>query len=188
MSGKLASMVRPLLAEIDAVVLAMPGDALDPLIAAVAGARRIALYGQGRTGLVMQGLTMRLYHLGREAHFVGAMNAPPLGAGDLFLVNAALGDLPTGLALIASAKQVGARVAVITAVPDSPAGRAADLILHLPAQTMADDTGDAVRSSMPMGSQYEAVLFVLCEALVLRLAERLGSGFAAMRKRHANLL
>jgi 6-phospho-3-hexuloisomerase len=136
----------------------------------------------------MQGLTMRLYHLGREAHFVGAMNAPPLGAGDLFLINAALGDLPTGLALIASAKKVAARVAVITAVSDSPAGRAADLILHLPAQTMADDTGDAVRSSMPMGSQYEAVLFVLCEALVLRLAERLGIGFAAMRNRHANLL
>jgi hypothetical protein len=53
---------------------------------------------------------------------------------------------------------------------------------------MADDTGDAVRSSMPMGSQYESVLFVLCEALVLRLAERLGIGFAAMRNRHANLL
>jgi 6-phospho-3-hexuloisomerase len=116
------------------------------------------------------------------------MNAPPLGAGDLFLINAALGDLPTGLALIASAKKVAARVAVITAVPDSPAGCAADLVLHLPAQTMADDTGDAVRSSMPMGSQYEAVLFVLCEALVLRLAERLGIGFAAMRNRHANLL
>jgi hypothetical protein len=41
---------------------------------------------------------------------------------------------------------------------------------------------------MPMGSQYEAALFFLCEALVLRLAERLGVGFEAMRERHANLL
>jgi 6-phospho-3-hexuloisomerase len=188
MTGDLVAMVRPLLAEIDAVVAAMPGDALEPLVAAIAAARRVALYGQGRTGLVMQGLTMRLYHLGREAHVVGAMNAPPLGAGDLFLVNAALGDLPTGLALIASAKQAGARVAVITAVPGSPAGCAAALVLHIPAQTMANDTGAGARSSMPMGSQYEAVLFVLCEALVLRLAERLGIDFAAMRQRHANLL
>jgi hypothetical protein len=46
MSGCLALMVRPLLAEIDAVVSAMPGDALEPLIAAIAGARRIALYGR----------------------------------------------------------------------------------------------------------------------------------------------
>ncbi len=188
MSGELAAMVRPLLAEIDAVVKAMPEDALEPLVAAIIASRRLALYGQGRTGLVMQGLTMRLYHLGLEAYFVGAMNTPPLGKGDLFLVNAALGDLPTGLALIASAKQAGALVAVITAVPDSPAGRIADLVLHIPGQTMANDTGTAARSCMPMGSQYEAVLFVLCEALVLRLAERLGISFAAMRERHANLL
>jgi 6-phospho-3-hexuloisomerase len=184
----LAARARALLAEVEGVVAAMPGDALEPLVKAIAAARRIALYGQGRTGLVMQGLTMRLYHLGREAHFVGAMNAPPLGPGDLFLVNAALGDLPTGLALIASARKAGARVAVITGVADSPAGRAADTILAIPAQTMANDTGPGARSAMPMGSQYEAVLFVLCEALVLRLAERLGIGFEAMRERHANLL
>jgi 6-phospho-3-hexuloisomerase len=188
MSNDLSATIRPLLAEMEAVAAAMPEDALDKLVTAIVAARRIALYGQGRTGLVMQGLTMRLYHLGRAAHFVGAMNAPPLGPGDLFLVNAALGDLPTGLALIASARQAGARIAAITAVPDSPAGRAADLVLHIPAQTMADDTGGGARSSMPMGSQYEAVLFLICEALVLRLAERLGIAFAAMRERHANLL
>jgi 6-phospho-3-hexuloisomerase len=166
----------------------MPEDALEPLLAALLAARRIALYGQGRTGLVMQGLTMRLHHLGREAHFVGAMNAPPLGAGDLFLVNATLGDLPTALALMASARKAGARVALITAAPASPAGRAADLIVHLPAQAMGGDGARSIRSRMPMGSQYEAALFLLCEALVICLADRLGESFAAMQARHANLL
>jgi 6-phospho-3-hexuloisomerase len=188
MSADLAALSGVLLAEVEAVIGAMPGAALEPLVAALLAARRVALYGQGRTGLVMQGLAMRLYHLGRDAHWVGAMNAPPLGPGDLFLVNAALGDLPTGLALIASAKKAAARVAVITSVPDSPAGRAADVVLHIPGQTMANDTGAAARSRMPMGSQYEAVLFILCEALVLVLAERLGVSFAQMRERHANLL
>jgi 6-phospho-3-hexuloisomerase len=77
---------------------------------------------------------------------------------------------------------------VIAAMPDSPAGWAADLVLHIPAQTMANDTGTGALSSVPMGSQCEAVLFVLCEALVLRLAGRLEISFAAMRQRHANLL
>jgi hypothetical protein len=104
MSADLAALSGLLLGEVEAVIAAMPGAALEPLVTELVAARRIALYGQGRTGLVMQGLTMRLYHLGRDAHWVGAMNAPPLGPGDLFLVNAALGDLPTGLALIASAK------------------------------------------------------------------------------------
>jgi 6-phospho-3-hexuloisomerase len=188
MPHDLKRLTAPLLAEIAAVLAAMPADALEPLASEIAAAGRILLYGQGRTGLVLQGLAMRLYHLGLDAHWTGGPTAPPVGGGDLFLVNAALGDLPTGLALIASARRAGARIALITAVPESPAGHAADLVLAIPAQTMADDQGDARRSIMPMGSQYEAALFILSEALVLRLAERLGVSFAEMRGRHANLL
>lgn len=188
MAETLARRAIPLLEEVRAVLDAMPGTALDALAEALASARRVALYGQGRTGLMMQALAMRLYHLGLDAHCVGAMNAPPLASGDLFLVNAALGNLPTGLALMESARKAGAKVALITAVPDSPAGRAADVVLHLPAQTMADDLAPVARSRMPMGSQYEAALLILCEILVLQLGERLGVSFAQMRARHANLL
>ena len=77
---------------------------------------------------------------------------------------------------------------MITAVPDSPAGRVADVLLHLPAQTMADDLAPGARSAMLMGSLYELALFVVCEILVLRLAKARGLGLAALRARHANLL
>src|SRR5262249_39156450 len=146
------------------------GAEFGALAEAIVAARRVLVYGQGRTGLVMQGLTMRLYHLGLDAHQVGAMTAPPIRASDLFLVNAANGDLPTALALMESARGAGARIALITARPDSPGGRAADIILRLPAQTMANDLDLGQRSIMPMGSQYELALFVLCELLVLNLA------------------
>lgn len=136
----------------------------------------------------MPAMTMRLYHLGLDAHMVGATRTPLVGPRDLFLVNAATGDLPTGIALIDSARAVGARVAVITAVASSPAGSSADVLLHLPAQTMADDLGSGSRSIMPMGSQYELALFVVCELLVLRLARARSLDFSAMRARHANLL
>jgi 6-phospho-3-hexuloisomerase len=82
----------------------MASDALDPLAEALSDARRIVLYGQGRTGLMMQAFVMRLYHLGLDAHMVGAMTTPPVGPGDLFVVNAATGDLATGLALIGRRK------------------------------------------------------------------------------------
>jgi 6-phospho-3-hexuloisomerase len=184
----LSARAAPLLAEIGAVFARMPQDALLPLAQAIAAARRILLYGQGRTGLIMQALTMRLYHLGLDAHMAGTMTAPPLGSGDLFIVNAATGDLPTGIALMDTAKKAGARLALITARPESPAGNRADIILHLPAQTMATEPGLASSSAMPMGSQYELALFVVGELLVLELSRALGVDFAAMRKRHANLL
>lgn len=186
--SSLAEEAAPVLAEVEAVLGSMAAGALEGLTQALLEARRIVVHGQGRTGLVMQALTMRLYHLGLDAHVVGAMTTPPVGPGDLFLVNAATGDLATGLALIGSATAAGARVAVITAVPDSPAGRAADVILHLPAQTMADDLAPGARSVLPMGSQYELALFVVSEILVLHLARARGVDFAALRARHANLL
>lgn len=186
--SSLADEAAPLLAEVGEVLRRISSDALEPLAEALSDARRIVVYGQGRTGLVMQALVMRLYHLGLDAHMVGAMTTPPIGPGDLFVVNAATGDLATGLALIGAAKAAGAGVAVITAVPDSPAGRAADVLLRLPAQTLADDLAPSERSAMPMGSQYELALFVICEVLVLRLAKARGLDFASLRARHANLL
>lgn len=183
----LSESVAPLLAEIEAVFRRMPADALQPFVEAIATADRILLYGQGRTGLVMQGLTMRLYHLGLDAHWVGAMATPPLGPKGLFLVNAARADLPTALALMNSAKKAGARTALIAGVERGPAHDLADLALFLPAQTMAE-ADEAANSAMPMGSQYEAALFFLCERLVLDLVARLGTDFAAMQRRHTNML
>jgi 6-phospho-3-hexuloisomerase len=177
-----------ILDEVRAVIARMEPDALAPLARAVLGARRIALYSAGRTGLVLRGLAMRLYHLGLDAHFVGEMTVPPLGAGDLLIVNASMGDLPTGLGLLASARNASAATAVITAVPDGAASRLADLTLRVPAQTLHDDQVSAAPSILPMGSQYELALFVLAEALVLDLARALGRDFAAMRARHTNLL
>ncbi len=183
----LRPQIAPLLAEIDAVFARMPADALRPLTQSILAADRILLYGQGRTGLVMQGLTMRLHHLGLDAHWVGAMATPPLGPKGLFLVNAARADLPTALALMASARKAGARTGLIAGVERGPAHDLADLAVFLPAQTMAD-LPDDTNSAMPMGSQYEAALFFLCERLVLDLVEALKTDFAAMQRRHTNLL
>lgn len=125
-----------ILAEMRDVFAAMPGDAPADLAAEIVTARRIALYGVGRSGLAAQGFAMRLAHLGLDAQFVGQLAAPPIGAGDLFLAALAVGRLPTGDALILVARGAGARIVVITAVPASVTD--ADCVVHLPARTMAD--------------------------------------------------
>lgn len=175
---------RPIFDEVAAVLAGVPPERLDALVEGIAAARTCALYGQGRTGLVMQAFAMRLHHLGVAAHVVGAMNAPPLGPGDLFLVNAAKGDLPTGLALIASARRAGARIALFTAAVDSEAARDADHVIPIPAGM----GGAAAPSNLAMGGTYEFALLTVTELIVLRLMKRLGVTEAAMWSRHANLL
>lgn len=174
------------LGDLRKVFASLDPKAVDEAVAAIAGADKIALHGVGREGLQMRGFAMRLFHLGCQASVVGDMTTPPVGRGDLLIVSAGPGEFSTILALMGVARKSGARTLVITAQPDGAAARAADIVLFVPAQTMADDRGAAV-SVLPMGSLYEGALFLLFEQMIVALRERLGVSAEAMRANHTNL-
>jgi 6-phospho-3-hexuloisomerase len=160
--------------------------AVDRAVDEIATAKSIALYGVGREGLQIKGLAMRLFHLGRNAAVVGDMTAPHLGPGDLLIASAGPGSFSTVEALMGVARRDGARTLIVTAQPDGACARAADLVLPIPAQTMADDSGASV-SVLPMGSLYEGAQYILFEVMILMLREKLGVAPEAMRGRHTNL-
>jgi 6-phospho-3-hexuloisomerase len=172
--------------EIGEVLDRIPPETAELLCAELEAARRIACYGVGREGLMMKALCMRLMHLGLDAHVVGDMTTPPIGAGDLLVASAGPGRFSTVLALLGVAHEAGARTVVVTAQPDGEAPRQADVVIELPAQTMADDGGPST-SVLPMGSLYEAVQLIFFDVVSLRLLERLGQGPEEMRARHTNL-
>jgi 6-phospho-3-hexuloisomerase len=153
----------------------------------LAAARRIACYGVGREGLMMKALAMRLYHLGLDVHVVGDMTTPPVGSGDVLFVSAGPGAFSTVAGLAGVARGAGAEVICLTAEPDGAVPRAADRVVHLPAQTMAADQGAAATSILPMGSLFEGLMFLFFELLVLDLRDRLGISPEAMRANHTNL-
>jgi 6-phospho-3-hexuloisomerase len=66
------------------------------------------------------------------------------------------------------------------------AAKAADIVLPIPAQTMADDTGASV-SVLPMGSLFEGAQYIVFEVMILLLRDRLGVTPEAMRANHTNL-
>src|SRR6185295_12036425 len=105
------------LAEMRDAFARMPADAITRLAREIADARRVVVYGVGRTGLVLQAFAMRLMHLGLDGHFVGQLATPPIGRGDLLLAVLAVGRLPTADAHIGTATAAGARVAAISARP-----------------------------------------------------------------------
>lgn len=154
---------------------------------AIISARRIGLYGCGREGLMMRGLAMRLNHCGLDAAYVGEMDMPPLGEGDLFFASSGPGDLSTVNALSRSAKNAGARVVILTSQAGSPDASLADFMLLLPAQTMASDTGAQASTTLPMGSIFEGSMFLLFEAMVAHIAELRGETADTMRARHTNI-
>jgi 6-phospho-3-hexuloisomerase len=182
----LQAMGRRALGEIGAVIDRIPAGDIAQLCGEILAAGRIACYGVGREGLMMKALCMRLMHLGLDAHVAGDMTTPPLASGDLLLVSAGPGWFSTVEALVGVAAEAGARTAVFTAQPQGPVPARADLIVHLPAQTMADDqAGEA--SLLPMGSVYEAVQLVVFDLVSIMLRDQLGQTPTDMRRRHTNL-
>lgn len=182
-----ADLVARAADEMKAAAAGVDPAALAGMVDELAAAKRVVCYGVGREGLMMRALAMRLYHMGLDAHVVGDMSCPPVGAGDLLVVSAGPGDFSTVRGLMGVARRDGARLACVTAQPGAALPAASDRVLVIPAQTMADDTGPALASVLPMGSLFEGAQYLVFEMLVLMLRDRLGVAPDAMRARHTNL-
>src|SRR5215213_9246737 len=140
--------------ELAAALIGVAPNEIDRMADEILAARRIVCSGLGREGLMVRALCMRLMHLGLDAHMAFDMTTPHVGAGDLLIVSSGPGQPNTLGALMSRAQGDGARTLVVTAQPDSPALQAADAVIVLPTQTMADDTG-AAASMLPMGTLFE---------------------------------
>jgi 6-phospho-3-hexuloisomerase len=186
MIASIADTAQRALADAGNVVGRLDSSAFESFAQAITGAKTIALHGLGREGLQMKGLAMRLFHLGLDVHVVGEMTTPPVGTGGLLICSAGPGDFATITALMKIAKDAGAKTAIVTAQPSSNLAKSADHVLHIPAQTMADDQG-ARTSVLPMGSLFELSQMLVFELLVLRLRDLKGETAASMRQRHTNL-
>jgi len=185
MTSDIDTLFSGALDEVRGVFDERAGAEVDKLCDELLKARRIACYGVGREGLMMRALCMRLMHLGLDAHMVGDMTTPALGAGDLLVLSAGPGSFSTVKALQGVAHMAGARTVAVTAQPAGEVPAAADAVIHIRAQTMADDKGG--KSVLPMGSLYEAAMLVFFDIVSIVLRERMGQTMEGMRSRHTNL-
>ncbi|GIO11562.1 hexulose-6-phosphate isomerase [Cohnella xylanilytica] len=177
---------REMLRELTRSFTEVREEQLDGLAKEIAGAKRIFFYGLGRERTMLLAFAMRLMHLGLRVHVVGDVTTPAIGAGDLWITSSGTGHLATVEALMGIAKPAGARVVFFTAFPDAPLPRQADLVVHIPAQTMREG-GDAERSIQPMGSLFEQTQLLLFDLCVIRLMDLLRPAPEEMEKRHTNL-
>ena len=155
---------------------------------AICRAPRVFLAGAGRSGLASRAFAMRLMHLGKDAFVVGDVTTPAIRKEDLLVVGSGSGRTASLLAAASRARDIGARVLLVTIDPESPIGQIADLTVRIPAPSpKADASVQSAESDQPMGSLFEQSLFLLLDALVVLLMEREGISSDEMFARHANL-
>lgn len=154
----------------------------------IPAARRVFLAGAGRSALGIRGFAVRLMQLGKDAHLVGEATTPAINSSDLLIIGSGSGRTASLLSLAAKAKDIGARIMVVTVDPASPIAQLADCMLEIPAPTAkADKAVSTVKSIQLTGSLFEQCLLILLDSLALLLMQREGITAQEMLARHANL-
>lgn len=169
---------RELLDRIAAVMGKVDWSSFVELAHMLPRARQTFLTGAGRSGLVARSFGMRLMHAGLTAFIPGETITRAIGADDLLVAISCTGETGYTEYLVQRARRFGAKVAVITAEPDSVLASGADKVVLIPA--VAEDI--VVRAAV-----FEHATSLCLDAVFNVLAERLKLDLEEFRQRHANL-
>lgn len=164
-------------------------------------ATRIYVAGAGRSGLIAKAFGLRMMHLGYESYVVGETITPAFLAGDILVVFSGSGETQSMVSICGTAKDLGGKVCLITAMPDSRIGTMADLVVNLgdPTGTYIHDkssfevrqlTGKyrSVTSAFaPFGTMFETLALVFSDAVISSLMEAKKGEIAQMQGRLSNV-
>jgi 6-phospho-3-hexuloisomerase len=141
-------------------------------------ARRTFVAGAGRSGLVARSFGMRLMHTGLPVFIPGETNTPGAGPGDLVVAISCTGQTGYTTYIAERARELGAKVAVVTSDAESPAAGFGDTVIIVPVE--AEDI--VIKAAV-----FEHATSLCLDAVFNVLADRLKLDLHAYRQRHANL-
>jgi 6-phospho 3-hexuloisomerase len=113
---------------------------------------------------------------------VGDIVTPSIKNGDLLIIISGSGETEQLIAFTKKAKEVGAKICLISAKDDSTIGDMADIVLQI---GRSEQYGKV--KGMPMGTVFELSTLLFLEATVSHVIHDKGIEEEIMRSRHANL-
>ena len=121
-------------------------------------AKRIFIYGTGRSGLVGRAFAIRLVHLGFQTFVIGETITAPVQKGDLVVLISGSGKTIPVAMTAEIAKRLGAKIISITADPESHIARFADAVVAL-----VTEKKNACLA--PLGTLFEASTWVFLDGI-----------------------
>lgn len=165
MNMNYGELVASIVEEVEAMVKAVDLAAVERLTDAVVSAKRVFFAGAGRSRLMLSGTAMRMMHLGLTTHVAGEATTPAITREDLLIVCSGSGETPTVVVMASKAKQVGAKVALITLCEGSTLAETSDVCLVFPRP---------VKASVQIGAAaFEQAAMLFGDALVCLIAQKL---------------
>ncbi len=172
-------------------------DQLDVFMDEVIEAKHVFVYGTGREGISMRGFAMRLAHLGKAAYWLMDDTTIGMHEGDLLVICDGRGDVGIHRRIVEQASKTGARIAMITGLPEGNLARNyADTVLFVRSTVYMDENHaeadapkqhDVVPTTQPMGNQFEQHIYLLMDVIVILIKNRMGLSYADMEANHRNI-
>jgi 6-phospho-3-hexuloisomerase len=184
--GLFEKQFKSILSELNEVFNHLASSEIESFIAEILKANKVILVGVGREGLSTKAFTMRLMHLGINAHWIWDDTTPSISKGDLLIATSGCGEIGHIHYVVEKAREEGASVAVVTGDPYKITPKLADVVLFVPASVYLG-TADVVPSIQPMGNLFEQSLLILFDLIVMELRNRIGISRDEMEANHRNL-
>ncbi|PFG07706.1 6-phospho-3-hexuloisomerase [Bacillus sp. es.034] len=148
-------------------------------------AKRIFVYGEGRSGLMGKAFAMRLMHGGFPVYVIGETITPSMDKGDLLIAITGSGSTGAIVQFASKAKDIGARVFLVTTNRESKLAGISDGILCIPAATKfrREDEPETIQ---PLGNQFDQSVHLVLDAVIIGTLDD-GDTNETMAKRHANI-
>lgn len=172
---------------------AVDDSAVQSLLHEIVCARRIFIYGAGRSGLASRAFGMRLVHLGLQTYIIGETITPSTQKDDLFICISGSGETSSVLDYARSAKKAGVKIASITSYPESSLAKLSDLVLIIKGKTKLDISkedydkrqieGQSVTLA-PMGTLFEDTAMIFFDGIIAELMQKLGRDEHHMMQKH----
>jgi len=194
---RVQEMMQLMASKIRAIAGTISDEDVDRFISELLSAKRIYVMGAGRSGLVAKAFAMRLMHLGLQAFVVGETITPALNKGDAIVIFSGSGRTKTVADIAETAKDIGARICLITSNADSRIGKISDCIVIIEHQRdeVKDDAAEFEirqmlgehKSFAPLGTLFETASMIFSDAVVSRLMEITKTDESALKNRHTNI-
>lgn len=174
--------------ELSACFAELEENQLKDLETRIRQADKIFVAGAGRSLMMIRGLAMRLMHMGFRSYVVGETVTPAIEPGDLLIIASGSGSTGTLTVIAEKCKKIGAKLALITTMPDSPIGRLADCIVEVKAATTKSDANTR-KTFQPGANTFEQSVLLIGDAIFIDIISdgNLEEKNEILMKRHANL-
>jgi 6-phospho-3-hexuloisomerase len=177
---------QKIIQEIQAVLGGLKEEEIERFAQEIVTSDRVFLYGLGRILLMLKAFAMRLVHLQVNAHVIGDVTTPSVRAKNLLILGSASGETESSFLAARKAKDLGARIGLITSNPRSRIARISDFLVEIHAQAKSE-VGVAAVSIQPMATLFEQCMLLLFDIAVLVMMENKQMSASDMLSRHFNL-